>query len=105
MAGGPDPLSDRPGEEGKGMDVLADVLLVHALRAHVGAGCGWPPGWLRGLADERVSAALKAMHAEPEAPWTVASLARVAAVSRSAFAARFKAVVGQAPLAYLTWWR
>jgi len=37
--------------------------------------------------------------------WSVESLAREARMSRSAFASRFKRVLGQTPLAYLTLWR
>jgi AraC-like DNA-binding protein len=45
------------------------------------------------------------MHREPAHPWTVRSLGEVAGLSRTAFARRFTALVGQPPLAYLTWWR
>ena len=49
--------------------------------------------------------ALRALHARPAAPWTVAALAATAAVSRSTLAARFSGVVGRSPLDYLTGWR
>ena len=45
------------------------------------------------------------MHARPEQTWTVQSLARLAGMSRSAFSTRFRDVVGQTPLEYLTRWR
>ncbi|MCD0497506.1 helix-turn-helix transcriptional regulator [Achromobacter sp. MY14] len=45
------------------------------------------------------------MHDAPAQDWTAESLARTAGMSRSGFAARFKAVVGQSPLDYLTGWR
>jgi AraC-like DNA-binding protein len=38
-------------------------------------------------------------------PWTVESLAEAAGTSRSAFAARFKELLGQTPLEYVTEWR
>jgi AraC-like DNA-binding protein len=57
------------------------------------------------LHDPGVAAALQAMHAEPERPWTVATLAAAARMSRAAFARRFTGLVGQPPLRYLTWWR
>ncbi|MBU2664284.1 AraC family transcriptional regulator [Actinoplanes bogorensis] len=83
---------------------LALVMLIHALRLHLSAA---PPesGWMAGLADPIAGPALRAMHAEPARAWTVADLAVLATVSRSALAARFKRVVGQAPLDYLTRWR
>lgn len=85
---------------------LALVMLIHVLRLHLAvAAPGEVSGWLAGLADPVVAPALRAMHARPERPWTVAQLAEVAAVSRSTLAARFKQVVGQGPLNYLSGWR
>jgi AraC-like DNA-binding protein len=45
------------------------------------------------------------MHGKVEAPWTVESLAAASGMSRSAFAVRFKKLVGETPLEYLTGWR
>jgi AraC family transcriptional activator of mtrCDE len=45
------------------------------------------------------------MHERPQHGWTVASLAREAAMSRAAFARRFHALLGEGPLGYLTTWR
>ncbi|TGT70159.1 AraC family transcriptional regulator, partial [Mesorhizobium sp. M8A.F.Ca.ET.161.01.1.1] len=59
----------------------------------------------RGLGDERLSAALRAMHDRPGHPWTVVDLAKEAALSRSAFFARFNRIVGVAPMEYLLTWR
>jgi AraC-like DNA-binding protein len=81
-----------------------ELLLVEGLRgAEAGSSC--PGGWLRGLEDPEVGPALVLLHERFAEPWTVARLAGELAMSRSTFAARFKAAVGQAPLAYLTWWR
>ncbi|MCW5802118.1 MAG: AraC family transcriptional regulator [Deltaproteobacteria bacterium] len=83
---------------------LADVLFVHALRSHVKRNpC--EVGWMTAISDAQVGVAFQRMHERPGEPWTVASLAREAGMSRAAFAARFKAVLGIAPLAYLTKWR
>ncbi|MGW5668582.1 AraC family transcriptional regulator [Micromonospora sp. NPDC003776] len=82
---------------------LALVMLIRVLRLHLEQG--HPAGWLAGLADPVVGPALRAMHARPAHRWTVAQLARTAAVSRSTLAARFRAVVGRGPLDYLTAWR
>jgi AraC-like DNA-binding protein len=49
--------------------------------------------------------ALSAVHANVDAPWTVESMAASAGMSRSAFAARFKEILGQTPLEYVTEWR
>jgi AraC-like DNA-binding protein len=49
--------------------------------------------------------ALSAIHDRVNTPWTVESLAEAAGMSRSAFAARFKELLGQTPLEYVTEWR
>lgn len=82
---------------------LLEVLLIEALRASVGAAAS--PGLLRGLGDPRLAAALRQMHADPTRAWTVAELARAAALSRSAFFERFSRAVGTAPMEYLLGWR
>jgi AraC-like DNA-binding protein len=82
---------------------LLEVLLIEALRASADAAAA--PGLLRGIADERLSAAIRGIHARPEQPWTVTQLAKEAALSRSAFFARFQRAVGMAPMAYLLTWR
>ncbi|MGK8503183.1 helix-turn-helix transcriptional regulator [Nocardia asiatica] len=63
------------------------------------------PGWARALADKAVGQALRDLHAHPAAPWTVEQLAARNGLSRSVFAQRFTALVGEPPMAYLTWWR
>jgi len=84
---------------------LAVVMLIHVLRLHLAREPRAVSGWLAGLADPVVAAALRSMHARPAYPWTVAELARAGAVSRSTLAARFKETVGLGPLDYLTRWR
>jgi AraC-like DNA-binding protein len=83
---------------------LAVVLLIDVVRYHLTQQPD-RTGWLQGLHDPVVSAALHAIHSDPARRWTVRLLADVALVSRSTLAARFKAVVGQGPLEYLTRWR
>jgi AraC-like DNA-binding protein len=88
------------------VSALLDLLLLYMLRAWFDdRSAGSPTGWPAALADPAVSAALHAIHDEPDAPWTVRGLAARAGLSRTAFAQRFTALVGQPPLAYLTWWR
>ena len=84
---------------------LAMVMLIEVLRLHLRQRPGDTTGWLAGLADPLVADALRAIHERPGHPWTVAELAATARVSRSTLAARFKRVVGQGPLEYLTAWR
>ena len=84
---------------------LADLLLIQALRAHIADTVGEQNGWLHALSDVHIGAALNSMHKRIEHPWTVASLASEAGMSRSAFALRFKELIGESPLEYLTRWR
>ena len=82
---------------------LVEVLLIEALRAVPGDDA--PPGLLRGLADTRLAPAIRQMHSQLERSWTVALLARTAALSRSAFFERFTRTVGLPPMEYLLAWR
>jgi AraC-like DNA-binding protein len=85
---------------------LAEILLIQALRAHISSGEEFPNrGWLRATFDRQIGIALNAFHNDLNTPWTVESLAEVAGMSRSGFAARFKALLGQTPLEYVTQWR
>lgn len=84
---------------------LAHLMLVQALRAYLAEGPGGGVGWLFALADEQIGPAIGAMHDEPAHPWTIQELADRVGLSRSGFAARFRAVVGATPIDYLTRWR
>jgi AraC-like DNA-binding protein len=86
---------------------LVEVLLIEALRASSQSASGEdaPPGLLRGLADARLAPALRQMHGQLTRSWTVAQLARTAALSRSAFFERFMRTVGLPPMEYLLAWR
>jgi AraC-like DNA-binding protein len=98
--------TERPGL-GSGVVVsgLADILFVQAIRSRLTDAGEDDTGWLAALSDRRIGAAMRALHAGPAEPWTVEKLAFVANMSRSAFAARFKSRLGEAPLEYLTRWR
>jgi AraC-like DNA-binding protein len=82
---------------------LLEVLLIEALRSTSGTAAS--PGLVRGLADGRLAAAIRQMHESPTRPWTVAQLAKEAALSRSAFFERFSRALGVAPMEYLLAWR
>lgn len=84
---------------------LADILFVQAIRAHVIASGADAKGWLRALSDPHIGKALSLIHEQPNAPWSVETLAAEVAMSRSAFAARFSELVEEPPLTYLTRWR
>ena len=87
------------------MDHIAQLLFLQVLRISLADTTSLPPGWLRGLADERIAPALRLMHGEPARPWQLEELARAASLSRTAFAVRFRETVGVPPLTYLLTWR
>ncbi|WP_414451926.1 AraC family transcriptional regulator [Burkholderia sp. 22PA0099] len=84
---------------------LAQLLFIQILRAHLKTSDAMPAGWLRALGDPRIAPALRLMHGEPSRAWHLDELAKACAMSRTSFAFHFKAVVGTAPLTYLTEWR
>ena len=84
---------------------LAEVLFIQVLRAHIASGPERNKGLLRAVFDPQLGTALSAIHDRVNTPWTVESLAAAAGMSRSAFAAHFKELLGQTPLEYVTEWR
>ena len=92
----------KPGNEFM-LSQLVGMLLIEAMRSAATGSA--PPGLLRGLGDERLAPALEQMHARIDRAWTVEQLAKIAALSRSAFFDRFTRTVGVAPMEYLLAWR
>ncbi|MGB3351803.1 MAG: cupin domain-containing protein [Mycobacterium sp.] len=96
--------ADIPGQQVV-LDRLLDWMLVCTLREWFDRPGGQPPAWWAAQRDPVAGHALRLMHAEPAAPWTVATLADRIGVSRSTLAKRFTELVGEPPLTYLTRWR
>jgi AraC-like DNA-binding protein len=96
--------SPRPGGAGV-LAKLAEVLFIEVLRLYMNSQARGATGWLAGLSDRIVGAALNALHARPAHAWTLDELARTANTSRSVLAERFQELVGAAPMQYLTQWR
>jgi AraC-like DNA-binding protein len=96
--------SEEPGKE-MVLQRLLEVLLMEALRWRSMDTHGVPSGLLRGMRDPALARVLGAMHADVRAGWTVAELAKVAGMSRSAFAARFCEILGCGPMEYLARWK
>lgn len=84
---------------------LTDVLFVQAIRAWHEEQDALERGLLAAIADRHVGRSLRAVHAKTDAPWTVETLAREAGLSRTVFAERFRELVGQSPMTYVTSWR
>lgn len=89
------------------VDRLFEIVLIQLLRWILDSvdELGPSTGLFTGLADPYLTPALIAMHESPGEDWTLVAMAHEANMSRSAFAARFKDVLGVAPGEYLTQWR
>lgn len=102
--------SPRPGGEGM-LAKLAELIFIEVLRRYIlqaddgDSLAAGRRGWLAGVGDRLVGAALKSIHQEPARPWTVEELAAAAGTSRSVLAERFQQLVGRGPIQYLTEWR
>jgi transcriptional regulator GlxA family with amidase domain len=81
---------------------LADILVIQAIRSWLAEDPAAQTGWLGALHDKQIGHAILLIHRHPAAAWSVASLAKEVAMSRSAFAARFKELVGESPMRYVT---
>ena len=84
---------------------ILEMFCAEAIRLYVKTNDPAKQGWFRGLNDEKIGAALNHIHARPEAPWSVASLAREVGMSPSRFAARFRQTLETSPMNYVTRWR
>jgi len=84
---------------------LADILVIQAIRSWIARDPVARTGWLGALQDRQIGRAIALIHRDPAHPWTVAALASAAAMSRSAFAARFADLVGEPPMHYVARWR
>jgi AraC-like DNA-binding protein len=91
----PKPLSTR----------LPELVLIEVLRLHLATAPAVDHGWIAALWDPVLAPALSLLHAEPAHRWTVSELASRASVSRSVLDGRFRDVLGQSPIRYLTQWR
>ena len=94
----------RPGGEAV-ITRLADILVIQTLRAWIKQDPGAIQGWLGALNDKQVGRALSLIHRDPSRQWRLELLASAAGMSRSAFAARFAALVGETPMHYIARWR
>ncbi len=88
-------------------DRLFEVVLIQLLRWVIDhpQAVGVSSGLVMGLSDPRLARALVALHAAPQEDWSLARMAGVAGMSRSAFAEAFRSATGTTPAAYLSDWR
>ncbi len=97
-------VKDEPGQSAV-LDRLLDLLLIAFLREWLARPEAEAPAWYRAQGDPIVGQALRMMYSRPDHPWTVASLAAETGASRAALARRFRDLVGEPPMTFLTGWR
>ncbi|MEV7286238.1 AraC family transcriptional regulator [Streptomyces sp. NPDC093252] len=97
-------VRDEPGQEVV-LDRTLDLLVINTVRAWFSRPGAAAPAWYRALSDPVVGRVLRLLQDDPAHPWTVATLAAKAGVSRAALARRFTDLVGEPVMTYLTGWR
>jgi AraC-like DNA-binding protein len=83
------------------LHALIEAAFVQVLRRIVEGEGARPLSLAAALRAPGIRQALERLHASPEHDWSLEGLADVAGLSRSAFAAKFKTLVGESPLGYL----
>jgi AraC-like DNA-binding protein len=86
------------------MNHLSPIMLLQIFRIYM-ASAKTERNWLVALCDPKLSKAIEVMHSEYQKTWSLASLAKVAGLSRSGFALNFRKQIGIPPMDYLTNWR
>ena len=81
--------------------VMAQTVLLSVIRAWAANGCA-PAGWPSVAKDPFLDRVVEAIHEQPGRDWTVEKLASLGAMSRSAFAERFRRAIGRSPADYVT---
>jgi AraC-like DNA-binding protein len=84
---------------------LTDVFFLQAIRSYMSQHKDCASHWLRAVGDPQIGRVLTAIHGDMARLWTVEELAAEGGMSRAGFAMRFKQLVGETPLEYLTRWR
>ena len=87
------------------LDRWLDLALITTLRAWFDRPESQAPGWYQAQTDPIAGTALRLLHEDPAYPWNVTELADRVGASRASLARRFTALVGEAPMSYLTGWR
>ena len=101
-------LGDELVKDGAGQQVilnrLLDLLVITTARVVFDRDDS-TPGWFLAQADPVIGPVLNEIYRNPGRPWSVAEMANRGGLSRAAFAHRFKELVGESPIAFLTDWR
>jgi len=81
---------------------LSELLFIQAVRAYIRTIGDRNVGWLGALKDPQIGQALALIQHQAGEAWTVGSLACRVSLSRSAFSAKFRQLVGEPPMQYIT---
>ena len=96
------------GRDAPGSDLIArklsEIIFAQVLRSYLDSRDRLP-SCLAGFTDRRLAKSLQAIHEAPGKAWSLEDLARVAGLSRTAFATTFSRLMQTTPLGYLTQWR
>jgi AraC-like DNA-binding protein len=84
---------------------ISELMFVEVLRHHIESLPPESRGWLAGLRDPHIGAALRLIHARPADTWTIEGLAHEVGLSRTTFADRFRQYLDIPPMQYLARWR
>lgn len=96
-------ISERSGVQAT-LNRLSEILFMLLIREQI-QDESRSSGFAAALRDTRIQKVLEAIHNSPAEEWSVESLASIASMSRSAFAARFKSLLNETPLSYIKRWR
>lgn len=95
--------SDGPGQQAV-LERMAEMMYIMIIRHHM-KSADPKRGLLAAIADERIAAVLAAVHEDPGKDWQIPALASLAGMSRTAFTLRFKSLLEETPMQYVTQWR
>ncbi len=84
---------------------LIEVLFIQAIRHQLRMSSNDGNPFLIAITDKKLLPAIQAMHGHFESDWTISRLAEISGMSRTQFARRFRDVLDQTPMQYLTDWR
>jgi len=101
-------IGNEAGRGQLGSDLIAlkmsEIIFAQALRTYL-ENDGAERPVLAGFADPSIARALTAIHKNPGSLWTLEGLARIAGMSRTAFASRFSSTMTTTPMGYIAHWR
>ncbi len=97
-------IERRPGGEAM-LERLSEMMFIDAMRRYVDQLPRDSSGWLAALRDRFVGKALRLLHDQPDAPWTIDELGHMVGLSRSTLHEHFMTLIGQPPMQYLANWR